>query len=246
MAFNVSEIAKAVEWTLHQLDEAAHNLANVSTPGFKAEHLYNVTNATNSQKKDSLNQMLQTPVYHFYGTKEIDLSQGILEKTGNNLDAAIEGEGFFTIQQGSRTSYTRNGGFVINKNHELVTKTGAQVLGESGPISINGTSVIIDSEGSIVVDGNSTGKLKIATFNNPALLTRTGEGQYIDEGNAGLKKAENYRVAGGYVEASNVNAIKEMVDMIVLQRNGAETYQKLIQTLSDFDKISTSRIGKLI
>jgi flagellar basal body rod protein FlgG len=179
------------------------------------------------------------------GAMVTDLSQGVLEKSGNNLDMAIEGEGFFSLQQKTGTVYTRNGSFVINKNNELVTKNGVNVLGESGPIKINGTSIEIDSDGTIRADGNTAGKLKIAAFKNPGYLTRANDGQYIDEGKAGLIPAEKYRVAGGYLEASNVNAVKEMVQMIDMQRSAFETYQKIILSISDSDKISTSRIGRL-
>ena len=103
----------------------------------------------------------------------IDFAQGTLQTTGNPLDVAIEGDGFFAIQQNDGTTYTRNGGFVLNKNKELVTKNGAKVLGESGPIIINGTQINIDADGTIRVDGNLAGKLKIVSFTNPEQLTRS-------------------------------------------------------------------------
>ena len=118
-------------------------------------------------------------------------------------------------------------------------------MGESGPIKINGKNVEIDTDGTVRVDGNITGKLKIVNFKNPGELTRAGEGQYLDSGSAGLMNAEKFRVAGGYIESSNVNPIKEMIKMVDIQRD-FETYQKVILTASDLDKISTNRIGKLI
>jgi flagellar basal-body rod protein FlgF len=244
MGFDVSDIANAGARTILQLDVVAHNLANISTPGFKAEHLYYAMQELKANESNNNNSTLAMGTISS-GTKMMDLSQGILEKSGNNLDMAIEGDGFFSLQQQTGVTYTRNGNFIINKNNELVTKNGVNVLGESGPIKINGKSVEVDSDGTIRVDGNTAGKLKIVAFRNPQGLTRASYGQYIDEGKAGLMSAEKYRVAGGYLEASNVNAIKEMVQMIDMQRSAFETYQKIILTLSDFDKISTSRIGKL-
>jgi flagellar basal-body rod protein FlgF len=244
---DISDIANAGTRTIMQLDVVAHNLANISTTGFKAEHLYYAMNELKTLDNNSVNPEQSLGAISSSSAKKVmDLSQGVLEKSGNNLDMAIEGEGFFSLQQKTGTAYTRNGNFVINKNNELVTKNGVNVLGESGPIKINGKSIEVDSDGTIRVDGNTAGKLKIAAFRNPGDLTKINDGQFIDEGKAGLINAEKYRVAGGYLEASNVNAIKEMIEMIDLQRSAFETYQKVTLTLSDFDKISTSRIGKLI
>jgi flagellar basal-body rod protein FlgG len=103
----------------------------------------------------------------------------------------------------------------------------------------------IDADGSIQVDGSVAGKLKITNFSNPEDISRAAAGQYVDSGRAGAKNADNYKIASGYLEMSNVNAVKEMVDMIDIQRT-FETYQKIILTMSELDRISTSRIGKLI
>jgi flagellar basal-body rod protein FlgF len=237
MGYDISEVAAAGARKLTQLDFVANNLANASTTGFKAEHLYYAMKGKEAQEgvRSDLGPTATT----------VDFAQGTLQTTGNPLDVAIEGDGFFATQQSDgTTTYTRNGGFVLNKNTELVTKNGAKVLGESGPISINGTQINIDAEGTIRVDGNLAGKLKIVSFTNPEQLTRSSDGQYVDDGNAGLKKNDTNRVSSGYLEASNVNAMKEMVEMIDGHRS-FETYQKIIQTITELDKIATSRLGKL-
>jgi len=87
--------------------------------------------------------------------------------------------------------------------------------------------------------------IKITAFSNPNDISRAAAGLYVDGGKAGSKNADNYKIASGYLEMSNVSAVKEMVDMIDIQRT-FETYQKIILTMSDLDKISTNRIGKLI
>jgi flagellar basal-body rod protein FlgG len=236
MGYEISDIAIAGGRKLTQLDFIANNLANISTTGFKSEHLYYAMKGKESQEGARSDLGLTSVV--------MDFAQGTLQATGNPLDVAIEGDGFFAIQQNDGTTYTRNGSFVMNKNKEIVTTTGAKVLGESGPIIINGAQVNIDADGTVRVDGNMAGKFKIVSFASPGQLTRTAGGQYIDEGNAGLKKNETYRVSSGYLEMSNVNAMKEMVEMIDGHRS-FETYQKIIQTMSDLDKLSTSRIGRL-
>jgi len=151
---------------------------------------------------------------------------------------------FFTIQTRQGDAYTRNGSFALNKNKELVTLNGEYVLGQAGKIVIDGKDVSIDKDGTISVDGNPSGKLKIVDFGNAQALTRSGEGRFLDSGKAELKEAGSYRIAGGYLEMSNVNAVREMTDMIEIQR-AFETYQKVILTLQTMDNIATNRIGKV-
>ena len=237
MSYDVNDVAIAGARKLTQLDFVANNVANANTAGFKAEHLYYAIKGKAAQENSRID----------FGptSTKIDFAQGTLNRTGNKFDLAIESEGFFTIQTKNGIAYTRNGSFMLNKNNELVTPAGDYVMGEAGKIVISGESVGIDADGSIQVDGSVVGKLKITAFSNPSDIGRASAGQYIDSGKAGPKKADNYKIASGYLEMSNVNAVKEMVDMIDIQRT-FETYQKIILTMTDLDKISTSRIGKLI
>jgi flagellar basal-body rod protein FlgF len=237
MRYDVNDVAIAGARKLTQLDFVANNVANASTPGFKSEHLYYAMKGRAAQENSRVDL---GPT-----STKIDFAQGTLNRTGNKFDLAIEGDGFFTIQTKNGIAYTRNGNFILNKNNEIITHAGDYVLGESGKIVISGESVVIDSDGSIQVDGSVAGKLRITAFSNPGDVSRAAAGQYMDSGKAGPKKANNYSMASGYLEMSNVNAVKEMVDMMDIQRT-FETYQKIILTMSDFDKISTNRIGKLI
>jgi flagellar basal-body rod protein FlgG len=237
MLYNITDIAKAGARKLSQLDYVTNNIANSSTSGFKAEHMY-YSMKGKSVQEGALVELGST-------VSKMDFSQGTLRVTGNVLDLAIEGDGFFTIQTKQGDTYTRNGSFVLNTNHELVTQSGEPVLGESGKIVMNGGKVNIDQQGSIYVDEALAGKLKIAAFENPQALTRSANGGFIDSEKAGLKRSTEHRIASGFVESSNVNAVREMTDMMEIQRT-FETYQKMILTLQDLDKISTNRIGKVI
>lgn len=237
MGYDINQVAVASARKLTQLGFIANNLANTSTTGFKSEHLYYALMGKKAQEGASSDLGPTATI--------IDFAQGTIQNTGNSLDAAIEGDGFFAVgQNDGTTTYTRNGSFIINKNKELVTKDGLKVLGESGSIIIDGTRVNVDSDGTINVDGNVAGKLKIVSFVNPTKLTRGAGGRYADDGNAEIKNNNTYRVSGGYLETSNVNAMKEMVEMIDVNRS-FETYQKIIQTMTEMDKIATGRLGKL-
>lgn len=237
MRYDVTDLGRAGARKLTQLDFVANNLANASTSGFKAEHLYYAMKGKKAQE-GAMMELGPT-------VTKMDLSQGTLRLTGNTLDLAIEGDGFFTIQTKQGIAYTRSGNFVLNKNNELVTTAGDYVLGDGGKIIINGQSVQINRDGAIYVDGALAGKVRISDFKDPLSLTRSNQGYLVDDGKAGVKNADAYGISGGYLEMSNVNSIREMTDMMEIQRT-FEIYQKVILTLQDMDSISTNRIGKLI
>ncbi len=237
MLYDITDIGRAAARKLTQLDCVANNIANASTSGFKAQHLYFAVKGKTVQ--DDVPAKLGPAV------TQVDYTQGTLRATGNPLDLALEGDGFFTLQTKQGTVYTRNGSFLINSRRELVTPAGDYVLGETGKIVLDGQSIEIGNDGTVYVDENPTAKLQISAFADPGALMRAADGRWTDEGRAGRKPADGCRIVSGQLEMSNVNAVKEMTQMMEIQRV-FETYQKIIQTLSDMDKISTSRIGKLI
>ena len=233
MSYGISEIAKVCTNTLSQLDGVSHNLANLATPGFKVEHIYQ-GDETSANKGD-------------VGGKAfimLDHSPGLMQKTDNALDVAIQGDGLFVIENKAGVAYTRKGNFTINKNNQLVTQSGDAVLGEAGPIKINGKQVTIESNGAVIVDGTEAGKLQMVSFDNRKNLVRRGDGLFTDPGSAGKKKVATPDFIPRHLELANVNAIKEMADMIDIQRS-FESYQKVMQTIQDLDKLSTSRVGRL-
>ena len=236
MRYEISEITKLCEHRISQLDAVTHNLANINTPGFKFENLYFA--AKNKDAKGDATASLFSPFL------SVDYSQGIMQKTDNPLDVAIQGDGFFTIQTKNGPAYTRKGNFTVNKNNLLVTQSGEYVLGEKGPIVINGKNVNIDKEGNVKVDGNDVDKLSIVNFDNIKAIVRYGEGLFIDPGKGGMKRLEKPEVSSRHLESSNVNAVNEMVKMIDIQRS-FESYQKVIQMMEDMDKLSTGRLGRL-
>lgn len=236
MGYGIGDVAKASEGRIFQLDVVSNNLANTGTAGFKAEHSHAGTTGVGTKVKEGATTRLPFTM--------VDHSQGAIQKTGNALDLAIEGDGFFTVQTREGFAYTRKGNFTINKNNQLVTQSGDMVMGNQGPITLTGRDVNIDNMGKMFVNGVVEGELKIVRFENRQALTRTREGLFTGTGAAGMKKMDNPNIKPQQLEMSNVNSIKEMVDMIDIQRS-FETYQKVIQTIADLDKLATSRVGKL-
>ena len=196
-----------------RFDIIANNLANVGTTGFKKDTL-------------TFDLVLQEYV-------KTDLSQGNLRVTGNPLDIALEGDGFFKIETPHGVRYTRNGNFCLNADGVLVTQNGDPVLGESGTIRIEDGGIAIDTGGRIMVDETVVDTLSVAEFAQPEKLQKEGLSYSVYEGDEnGIMNPEEIRVRQGYIEESNVTVVEEMSEMIETLRV-YESYQKVIQTLDE-------------
>lgn len=231
MIYSVGELANVYLNKFDQLDYSTNNIANVNTPGFKAMKLF--YNTVNPATATSTPQVV------------VDYTPGTIYKTENVLDMAISGEGFFAIQSGSEIAYTKQGNFTLDKDGNLVTSEGRYVLGKSGnKIRIPDGTVQVSDKGDVMVDGNQIDTLKIVSFKNPQALVKTKECLFKDTSNAGLMENKDSIIRQGHIELSNVQVVKEMSDMIDIHRS-IEIYQKVIQTMSDQDRMATSQIGKL-
>jgi flagellar basal-body rod protein FlgG len=161
------------------------------------------------------------------------------------MDVAINGEGFFAVQSGIETTYTRQGNFTLDKDSNLVTADGSFVLGKSGQkIKLPDGTINISEKGDVAVDGSRIDTLKIVSFKNPQVLEKVDGCLFRDTGNAGLVEKEDAVVRQGHIEMSNVQVVKEMVEMVGIHRS-VEVYQKIIQTIAEQDKLATSQIGRV-
>jgi len=234
---DIATLGAAMDLQISQLEHISNNLANASTPGFKAVHLLMLKDleevAVTEEEPEIPSELV------------VDFSQGIPQKTSNILDVTIQGDGFFVIQTDQGLAYTKNGTFTVNSSNQIVAQDGSLVMGTSGPITLIDGQINIAQDGSISVDGNEIGKLKIVDFTNRQALVKASGSLYYDEGQAGLKAVEKPNIQSGFLELSNVNVVREMADMITVNRL-FETYQKLIQAIQDQDKLAINRLGKLI
>lgn len=236
MMYGVNTAVSAAVKKLSQHDYVVHNLANANTPGYKSERLIFVRRpGTDPMMEDSFSH---DPVVL------IDHSQGTIEKTGSPLDVAVQGDGYFVIETPKGERYTRNGSFTLNASGELVTKSGDAVLGEGGRITISGRKIEIGNGGNIIVDGSEAGKIKLVDFKKKDALVKRGMGLFEASAKAEQSSVENPEMRAGYLETSNITAVKEMIEMIDIQRS-FEAYLKVMQTISDQDRLSTSRVGKI-
>jgi len=243
------------------LSVVANNLANVNTAGFKGDRLMFravLTDAVESSANiPSMRLISQNPIsssiYNMNrtlltgsGTKT-DFSPGHLRETGNPLNLALVGDGFFSIRTPDGLMYTRDGSFTLNSEGELVTRKGFPVLGQSGVISMpEGKDVFINADGIVSVDGNEVDRLKVIDFPRPYPLRKRGHSLFaLATSQYAEKIATDVKVQQGFLEQSNVNVVREMVSMIEINR-AYEAYQKVIQTALDVvDRKAVNEIGRL-
>ena len=232
-----------------RLSVVSNNLANVSTTGFKRgraafeDLLYqNVRQAggqTSQQTQSPSGLMLGTGV-RIVATEKM-FTQGNLQQTGNALDLAVDGRGFFQVlQPDGSTAYTRDGNFQINSQGELVTSSGyALQPGISIPDAAQSVTIGKDGTVSVQMSGDAApqqvGTLTITDFINPAGLQPSGENLYLETAASGPPQTGTPGVSGlgtieqGALEGSNVNVVEELVDMIETQR-AYEMNSKAIST----------------
>lgn len=169
--------------------------------------------------------------------------QGSLQETGGSLDLAISGDGFFTVETPQGLRYTRNGSFALDGERNLVTEQGYRVLGTGGPLQIAAGELRIDSDGQMFVDGQLQGQLRLAAFEDEGLLRKQGESLYAaGEGQGELPFIGQLRQ--GFLEASNVEAIEEMVRMLATMR-AYETNQRAVQAQDELLGKAVNEIGSL-
>ena len=212
------------------------NLANAMTAGYKAHKP--VFEGVLSSSVIDVDQADNTFVGVF--DAHINFAEGSLINSGSKLDVAIQGEGFFAVRTAQGTRYTRNGQFAIDRDKRLVTHDGDLVLGDNGEILLDGINVLVEQDGSVYVDKDGTlgnrvlaGKLKIVRFADNAYLQPIGRSLFANM-NPEMREipAEECTLNQGYYEASNVEVVREMIDMIACMR-AYEAYSKVQQSFGD-------------
>lgn len=226
------------------LDTIANNLANVSTTGFRASHnVFSSLLATaNDSPLSALNQ--DANEYGILGGTQLDVTQGALVPTGNDLDLAMEGPGYFAVQTSGGPAYTRGGNFRVSPQGQLMTAAGDPVLGDNGPITIVGQPVSISTDGTISVDGAIAGRLKIVEFPPATAIESVGGMNYTAPAGAAVA-AKNSQVRQGMLESSNVNPITSVVELITAQRQ-VETMRRVLSMFNgEMDKTAAQDLPRV-
>lgn len=231
------------------LDTTANNLSNANTNGFRAQQeIFRgvFAEAVDDSETSTISNAVNS--YGILGGTAIDLGQGQITSTGNPLDLALDGQGFFAIQTKSGIRYTRDGSFLRASDGTLITRTGDNVLDANNQkivlpsgnvhISPNGTVSVSDANGSAII-----AQLGLKNFASSDLLT---EGGNLFRARDGAKAAKaEATVEQGSLEGANQDAVHGGMQLLLIQRQ-AEMMQRALNVFSnDFDKTASEEIGRV-
>ncbi len=219
--------ARALRYWEQRQQVVTNNLANASTPGFKSERVFAQLLAGQSAPVAST------------GT---DFSEGALDVTDRPLDVALDGDGFLVVQTDAGERYMRGGSFRLDDSGTLVTDNGDPVLGERGSLVLPPGKVVIGTDGIVEVDGAVVGRLRVE--NPGSAPTRQGDDMWVPTGPGKELSPDQVRVLQGHLEASNVDPVSALVEMIEIQR-AYGAVQRSMQVSDGTLQTITSDIGRV-
>ena len=262
----VSGIDAAARGMLAQqinMDVLANNLANINTSGFK--QLIPVFRSM-EQRKPTEEQEIEDKEAENFGSPPImistgcmvestfvDFKQGALSKTDNNLDFAINGEGFFVVEKDGKEFYTRNGNFSLNEDGSLVASDGYLVMSESGgsiDFNIRDNSfqdIKIRDDGVLMLGKEEVAGLKVVNFKDPGKELLAAGSSLFKPINKDVKpiEADKYKIEQGFIECSNANTVETMIKTITATRT-YETLSKVLQASDHTLTKAVNDVGRVI
>lgn len=242
---NAAYIGLSRQMTLRrELDIVANNVANAETTGFKVEQLMVSTEVGQRARNDMIRPSASFVMDQGVGR---DFGQGSLKQTSRALDFAIEGtDAFFQIENGNAEAYTRDGAFTINAEGLLTTQQGLPVLGDGGPIFLDAQRgpATVAQDGTITQEGEPVGRLRVVRFENLAVLSKAGNGLYVNASNQQPVAANDVQIRQGMLEGSNVNTLSEITNLIEINR-AYERISKMIDNQQDLSRRSVERLGRV-
>jgi flagellar basal-body rod protein FlgF len=226
------------------LELVANNLANLGTAGYRGQQatFRSLLAGTGAVAGNPLNAAVND--FGVLGGSRVDRASGSLTATGNPLDVAVAGTGFFAVQSANGIVYTRNGGFHTTPTGRLVTGQGDAVLGEQGAITLPNGAVAVSADGTISVDGTVVAKLRLAEFSPDTSVRAVGNASYEAPTGSELPAASS-SVRQGMLEDSNVSPVEGVVQLIAIQRN-AEMMQRALTVFdSQFNQTAVQDLPKV-
>lgn len=227
MTDGIASAASALRYWERRQEVAANNLANANTDGFKAERTF----------------------AQLVGTSELaigartDWSDGTLTPTGNPLDVAVRGNGFFVVNTPEGERYSRGGAWQVDREGYLTDPNGHRALGEQGAIRVAGRQVMIDRTGRVAVDDVWVDRLRVESVAPNTTLQHQDGVLWVPPAQRTALAVDQRDIRQGHLEGSNVQPVSEMVDMIAIQRNYAFV-QKAITSLDDIRSTITQDLAK--
>jgi len=221
---------------VERLRVLSHNLANATTLGFRRDVAV-VRPFDTHLDQAGIGASLSTT-----SATDIDRTPGALRYSGNPLDIALEGDGYFVLQSQAGTVFSRQGNFQLDSRGRLMGASGSVVLGASGEVVLSQAEPRIDQAGNIWEGDKLVDTLRVVRLSPDAQLTSLGSGAYASDA-ASLQDVEMPRVRQGYVEASNVVPMREMVRLIETMRH-FEASQRVVRSYDDMMDRAFSLLGE--
>lgn len=215
--------------SMYQRQQAvlANNLANATTRGFRAEQPF-------ARLLDNARAVTDTA---------LDTTPGTITGTGNPLDLALEGDGFFVVQTPGGERFVRTGSFQLDSNRQLVDGRGNPLLSEEGPILLPPGAVTIDDTGAVQVNGRTVQRLRVEQVQDPASLQHEGGTQFVPDPSRRPVALADRKVRQGALEESNVNPMLSMTSMLDLLGKFTAA-QKVLTTIDDARGTAVHEIAK--
>ena len=227
------------------LDTAAANLANAQTPGYRAEREFFRSVVLGPDAADSeLGQTVNN--YGLLGGDRLSMAQGALDPTGNPLDLAIMGQGFFMVQTPNGPRYTRDGSFHRAQNGQLITQAGEPVLSQAGQsILIPPGEVAVGADGAVSVAGGVVAQVGVFTFPDGTRLTPEGANRYVAPQGVTAIAATGASIHEGALEAANQDVVQGSLDLVMMQRQAEMMQRALTVFHTEFNKFATEDLPKV-
>ncbi|BCS33521.1 flagellar basal-body rod protein FlgF [Luteitalea sp. TBR-22] len=241
MAGGTYAALSGLQTRMEQLDRLAADIANAKTAGYKSERV-----TTNAAERPSFGKALQAAIDVTPGPGHLDFRPGSMEKTGRDLDFAIEGKGFFVVDTPQGARYTRNGNFQLAADGTVTTADGHPVQTANGPLKVaRGASgpVSVSDDGTVSVGTQTVGKFRVVDFGDYSELQREELGRFRAPASAQPTDAD-VSVRSGVLEASNVSVVDRMVALTEVAR-GFEALQRGLNILStELDGRAITELGR--
>jgi flagellar basal body rod protein FlgG len=223
---------------LDQLDRLASDIANAGTAGYKAER------SSNAEAPSSpFAGALQSAIDVTTGTRRLNATAGAIAPTGRDMDVAIDGQGFFVVENAAGVRYTRNGHFQARADGTLTTDDGAVVQGANGPIKVGTGNVDVSEDGTVQVNGAVAGKLSVVEFDDPGSLVREGASLMRADQTASHPAAQ-VAIRAGALEQSNVSVVERIAELTDVTRT-FEALQKAVSLqMNDIDGRAIDILGR--
>lgn len=233
----INLVTLSIQQDMQRMNVIANNAANALTPGFKREYLAASSHFSSQLAVSSIGNFPTAPAL----SSLTDNKPGIPKQTGNALDIALQGSGYFELNTDKGLAYTRQGSFRLDDRGRLVSKEGYPVAGVSGDIVLPSPTVRIDKEGHIFERDKLVGQIKIVAFDAP--LSHIGGGLMVPANYQAKTELQNPRMLQGQLESSNVDSTQEMVKMVEVFRH-FEASHRMLQAYDDVADKTLRNLGQ--